>query len=322
VIIMKSLRVIISALVLLSTAGLVGCAQAGAGASAEMVSTTIAPGAPSSFTPSPSTTRPADDPMTFRPQFAAAVPLTPEQKADRATLAEEVANPIADLASFPLRFTYQKGVGPKNAYTMGLLAQPTVPFRLNDQWNLIVQTNVPINYLGSPANGVDSTYGLGDTLQGFYVVPVEPSRRGWLLGLGPAFQWPTATDDGLGSGKWSAGPTAAFVRQYKGWTYGGVIDQLWSFAGDDSRTNVNKTLVHPLVTYTWQTGTSLTFDSDSAYDWMAHQWTIPLQLGISQVVIRGRRPIQLTLAGRYFAEGPVGGPEWGIRFSITFLFPK
>ena len=26
--------------------------------------------------------------------------------------------------------------------------------------------------------------------------------------------------------------------------------------------------------------------------------------------------------GRYYAEGPSGGPEWGARFVITFLFPK
>jgi hypothetical protein len=28
------------------------------------------------------------------------------------------------------------------------------------------------------------------------------------------------------------------------------------------------------------------------------------------------------LAYRYYAEGPSDGPEWGLRFTVTFLFPK
>jgi len=262
------------------------------------------------------------DELTLVPKYAAVAPLSDEEKASRLALAEEVANPISNLASLPLRFTYQDGIGPKHAATVTMLAQPLIPFILGKDWNLIVQTNVPFTYAGSVANGVDSTFGLGDTLQGFYVVPTAPGRRGWIFGIGPVFQWPTATDDKLGTGRWSAGPTGALVRQYKGWTYGIVADQLWSFAGNDSRKDVNTMLLHPLFTYTWPSATSVTLESDSAYDWIAKQWTVPAQLSISQVVIRGRHPIQLSLSGRYFAIKPDGGPDWGIRLSVIFLFPN
>jgi hypothetical protein len=237
-------------------------------------------------------------------------------------LAKEVANPIANLARVPLKFTYQTGLGPKHASTVTLLAQPLTPFSLNENWNLLVQTNVPLSYLGSVAHGFDSAFGLGDTVQNFYFVPVEPSRRGWLYGFGPAFQWPTATNDSLGTGKWGAGPTGALVRQYAGWTYGIVADQIWSYAGDDERKRVNIALLHPLMTYTWQTGTSVTAESDSSYDWISHQWTVPVQFSVAQVVMRGRRPVQLSIGGRYYAERHAGAPEWGLQFSVTFLFPK
>jgi hypothetical protein len=311
-----------SVLMLAMATGLLGCEQPLIPPPSDVVLAASVQNEQCPVHPVPYVAEPTFDSFDPMPQYAAVEPLTPEARADRAQLAEDVANPIANLASFPLRFTYQKSVGPKDAYTIGMLAQPLIPFTLSKDWNLVVQTNVPVNYVGSIADGVSSQFGLGDTLQGFYLVPSEPSRRGWIFGVGPAFQWPTATDDSLGTGKWGAGPTGALVRQYKGFTYGIVAHQLWSFAGDANRKDVNITLLHPLITYTWQTGTSLTLESDSSYSWVAKQWSVPLQLSIAQVVIRGKRPLQLALGGRYYVEGPPGGPEWGIRFSVIYLFPK
>jgi hypothetical protein len=36
----------------------------------------------------------------------------------------------------------------------------------------------------------------------------------------------------------------------------------------------------------------------------------------------GHQPVQFTLGGRYFPEKPQGGPDWGLRFTVTLLFPK
>ena len=36
----------------------------------------------------------------------------------------------------------------------------------------------------------------------------------------------------------------------------------------------------------------------------------------------GKMPISLQLGGRYFAEGPAGTPDWGIRFAVILLFPN
>jgi hypothetical protein len=33
-------------------------------------------------------------------------------------------------------------------------------------------------------------------------------------------------------------------------------------------------------------------------------------------------PMQLFAGARYYLETPDGGPEWGLRFGITLLFPK
>jgi hypothetical protein len=51
-------------------------------------------------------------------------------------------------------------------------------------------------------------------------------------------------------------------------------------------------------------------------------WTVPLQVGVSQVLTLGRQPISVGLFGRYRVERPTATPEWGLRFIVTFLFPK
>ena len=49
---------------------------------------------------------------------------------------------------------------------------------------------------------------------------------------------------------------------------------------------------------------------------------MPLNLTVSQLVKISQMPIQFQVGGRYYAEKPDGGPDWGLRFTVTFLFPK
>jgi hypothetical protein len=70
---------------------------------------------------------------------------------------------------------------------------------------------------------------------------------------------------------------------------------------------VSSTFLQPFLTYTTETKTTFGMNTESTYDWEAEEWTVP---------------ISLTLGGRYYAERPSGGPDWGLRFVVTFLFPK
>jgi len=36
----------------------------------------------------------------------------------------------------------------------------------------------------------------------------------------------------------------------------------------------------------------------------------------------GQQPISIQLGYRYYVDGPNGGPDWGLRFAVTLLFPK
>ena len=247
-----------------------------------------------------------------------------------AELAKKLQNPIASLISVPIQNNFDFGAGPKgDGFQFKVNVQPVIPFSISEDWNLITRTIVPVVYqekiIPEIRNGkVDynaSQSGLSDTTESLFFSP-KALFDGWTWGAGPIFLVPTATDELLGTEKWGAGPTAVLLKQEHGWTYGALMNHLWSFAGDGGRDNVNATFLEPFIAKTFKTHTTLTLQTESTYDWTHEEWTVPIHLLVSQVVKIGGAPIQLQVGGRYYAEKPDNGPDWGLRFSVTFLFPK
>jgi hypothetical protein len=136
------------------------------------------------------------------------------------------------------------------------------------------------------------------------------------------FLFPTATDDLLGTEKWAAGPTAVVLKQTNGWTYGALVNHLWSYAGSDARQDVNLTYLQPFLSFTTKTQTTFTLNAESTYDWENRQWTLPLNLQVAQLLKIGGAPVQIALGGRYYPEKADNGPDWGLRLAITLLWPK
>lgn len=236
-------------------------------------------------------------------------------------LAKQLANPVASLISVPFQFNYDTNIGPKNADRVTLNIQPVIPFSLNADWNLISRTILPVTYLGSTADGVDSATGLGDTVQSLFFSPVKPVG-GWILGAGPVFLLPTATEDAFKSKQFGLGPTVVGLKQHDGWTYGALVNHVWGVNNPDDRAPVNSTFIQPFLVYTTPNAVSFSLNTESGYDWNAEQWTVPINLSVSKLTSIGNQKLQFQVGGRYYAEGPDGGPDWGLRFNVTFLFPK
>ena len=236
-------------------------------------------------------------------------------------LAQKLANPVSDLISVPAQGNYDFGMGAGDGTRWTTNIQPVIPFGLNQKWNLISRTILPvIDQEGIAASGdaLDAS-GLGDVVQSFFFSPKAGSP---IWGVGPVILIPTATDPLLGSEKFGIGPTAVVLKQDGAWTYGALANHLWDVAGDDGRNSINATFLQPFVSYITPTKTTFSLNLESTYDWQADQWTVPVNLVVSQLLKVGEQPVQAFIGARYYAETPANGPEWGLRFGLTFLFPK
>jgi hypothetical protein len=243
-----------------------------------------------------------------------------EGQDQQAELAKKLANPIASLISVPIQNNWDFGIGPDNVMQYSVNIQPVIPFSISKDWNLITRTIVPVIHAESPVEGGNDRTGLGDILQSFFFSPKEPTSGGWIWGVGPVLLYPSGTD-GLSADKWGAGPTAVVLKQRNGWTYGLLANHVWSYAGSGA-SSISATFLQPFLSYTTKTYTTFGLNTESTYDWHGDQWTVPVNLMAAQMLKVGGMPLQLQLGGRMYAEKPDGGPDWGIRFAVTFLFPK
>jgi hypothetical protein len=238
-------------------------------------------------------------------------------------LAKKLSNPIANLISVPFQYNYDKDIGPNDDGSKSVLnIQPVWPFSLNADWNLITRTIIPlVDQHDIPVKGENKS-GLGDILQSFFFSPKEPVD-GWILGAGPVFLYPSATDSLLGGEKWGAGPTLVALQQAHGWTYGILANHIESFAGDSDRAYISSTYLQPFLTYTTKTKTTFGLNTESTYDWRNQAWSVPINFTVAQLFRIGKLPMQLGLGVRYWAESQDNGAEgFGARLVLTFLFPK
>lgn len=118
------------------------------------------------------------------------------------------------------------------------------------------------------------------------------------------------------------GPIVVALRQEHGWTYGVQANQIWAVMDSDDHDTINVSFIQPFLSYTWRSATSRTLNSETTYDWTHREATVPLNLMLSQLVKLGKQPVNFQIGGRCYVDSPDGGPEWGLRFAITFLFPK
>jgi hypothetical protein len=242
----------------------------------------------------------------------------------QADLAKETLNPVAALISLPIKYDYNSDVGPTEQGNQSVLTvQPVIPFSIGADWNLISRTIIQGISVHNLVPGAGTQDGLGDTTQQFYFSPKKPTEGGWIWGAGPQVLLPTGASMFTAS-KWGVGPTAVALKQQNGWTYGALVNQMWSASSDSYKSDYSVLYVQPFLAYTTKTYTTAGINTESTYNWKASQWSVPVNLTLTQILKVGSQPLSLQVGVRYWADTPEGvGPKgWGYRFQLTFLFPK
>jgi hypothetical protein len=224
----------------------------------------------------------------------------------------------------PVQVNYDGGYGPDDdGWRLTTNVQPVIPFNLNADWNVISRTIVPIIGQEDIFPGAGSQFGLGDVTQSLFSRPSQPTEGGLTWGVGPVVVLPTATSSKLGGEKWGAGPTGVALVQRGPWTVGALANHVWSFAGDSDRDDINRSFVQPFAAYTTPTAWTFSLQSETAYDWQAEAWSVPVNAAVSKLTRIGAVPVSLQAGLGYWLEGPDAGPE-GLRarFAITVLLPR
>ena len=248
------------------------------------------------------------------PQDASAVPSNSAQE-----LAKEKHNPFADEITVPLQLSSSLDVGPGNGTAGGLNVQPAIPFSLGQDWKLITRPSLSLLLSEEPHRKL----GLGDLELQTYLTPGSADK--WIWGVGPVLQAPTATQDVLGTGKWCAGPAVGLVFMSGPWVNGILANHIWSFAGARERNAVSQSTLEPAISYNFESGWFLGFDSTMTADWNApadKRWTIPVGLDVGKEFQVGRQTLSLQFGTYYNIERAEGAGRWLVRFQVTLVFPK
>lgn len=282
-------------------------------------------------------------------EAAAATETVADEDADGTMTAEEaaelLANPFSNLwFGMVQNDTYWWDGDLTDAFDEGskvmntTLLQPVMSLQWSPDWRLIFRPVIPIHSF--------------DTLQGFDIIEDEPDgpilsgdfqrRTGlgdivlWsafspqykpplVYGFGPTIMMNTASNDQLGTGKWSAGPMGTVVHITDKWIVGAVAQHWWSFAGDADRDPVNLTDFQPIMRYRLSTTTNIGMAPNIQYNWTAEsgdRLRLPVGLGISTVTTIGKLPMGVGVEAYYYVEKPDSfGPEWGLRVFFTPVLP-
>jgi len=248
-----------------------------------------------------------------------------------ARLAEEFSDPLTTLPQLFLQSAYTPTSYGTEAQSNRVIARLIVPRIPRFSLLPFVQLIRPsLSLVTAPAGrGKGTITALGDMqLFDLAVIPWPGRSSGLMMGVGPIFVFPTATEEIAGQGAWQAGPAfAAIYKGIPGLVLGALVQNPISFAyTSDDRPALNTLVVQPiLLAHLWRGLYVKSADASWTIGW--HEGTartFPLSLGLGWVIVReGAPPLNLFVSGEWLAyreNAPVAA-QTTVRFGLTVAFP-
>jgi len=239
-----------------------------------------------------------------------------EQDNSAIELAKMSQNPLSNMMSFPFQNNTTFNIGEDDRTSNVFNIQPVLPFFGG---KLITRTILPV--VSSPVGQNSSVSGVGDiTFTAFYAPSKNPS---FVWGVGPALVIPTNND--VSMRKWSAGPSFVILKIAKKLVYGVVMNNIWSFAGDETANDFNSMMFNPFASINFKKGWYATSGPIATANWEAssgNQWLIPVGGGGGKIVKIGKIPFNLQVQAFYNAVKPDASGDFSTRFQIQMMLPK
>ena len=237
-------------------------------------------------------------------------------------IAQRLANPNAPMASLTFRLQHRifDGDLPDASQTgTALVFQPSFPFSLENGDVIFFRPAIPIQFSAPSPDpggmGFSSESGLGDIA--FDVAYGRTTKTGMLYAGGVIVSLPTATNDALGTDRFTMGPEFMIGKLTKKWVIGAFPNHQWDVGGSGDK-DINLTTIQLFGTVLpgggWNYGTSpiITFDH------ISDQWTVPLNFTLGKTVIWNGRPWKLSAELNYYVEqADAFGPQWFIGLNVA-----
>lgn len=219
---------------------------------------------------------------------------------------------------------------------------PVMPMQLTKDLKYIFRPVIPIHSFDlptsfsfdpspdgnpTPSAEFDRETGLGDIVLWNAFSTNEGSKPPNIMGFGFTAMLDTATDEQLGTGKWSAGPMGLVFRITDKWILGTVYQHWWSFAGDSDRDHVNLSDLQYIIRYRITPETNIGVSPNIRYDWSREdsddRLTLPVGMGVDTLIKLGPLPVKIGAEVYYYVAKPDSiGPEWQVRLYFTPVLPS
>ncbi len=231
-----------------------------------------------------------------------------------AELGAKLSNPVSNVwalfTEFDLNFS-DGDVNTGDSLVGGrMLFQPVLPFPVygkeDARWNLITRPTIPVLFsqpIPEGFNEFDHKGGLGDTQLPMLLAP--PTGQ-WLLGAGPAWLFPTSTDDAFGRQQWGVGPSGVFGYTNKHLTVGAFPQYYFGIADRSDGANDVPTASYMNLLYfmvfnlpdAWQVGMNPTISYDHKAS-SGNKWNVPIGLIGAKTTHIGKLPVKFQFGIEY-----------------------
>ena len=251
------------------------------------------------------------------------------QDQSAAALAQEASNPFASSWALQLQqnnnWTEMPRGDDRTRVQSNLQFQPLLSLRLTEKQGLIIRPVVTIvnsvpHFDQSGQN--ERTAGFGDTVLAF-ALPRSLFGGRLMVGAGPTFIFPTASEDLLSQDTWQVGPDAGAVLLGKHFIAYGFVQQWFKIGGDGRDTNQMSGTFN--FTYLFENGWTIGTQPTLSVDWKARggeRGTFGIGPQVGKMCKCGGLPTLFQLQVQYYPIRPdVAGPKWNIQLQATPTIP-